>query len=805
MTYSRMISNHPIQAGMTVSPESRTSSIPRSRVVLFAATLAVFGIGKISPTCAGGEYPISNFTVVSATESQSAEFQTPPLSPGTTLALEFFARGETTGPDAPPAYLLNIRINGREVVAASDRLNSQLRNKPPTENGLAWHRSLVGWLIPLARDFPDQPQERFRTLVEVGSLLRNDTNRIEFSLVPQADPKQKIHLKEIRLIDLPTRPLSENFVVVDEQSLALRTSPAGDLAIQMDGLDRAITSSLGHPGGTWIQRGPPVQDWKTIVSPATIGETPDVLQTDSIRWKREVRQVAPDHFSIEETITNPADSETGTMFRIDLPFPLPVPNVYLGGDSDPSLLQKHEAANPTLFIPIAGCGIGIVAEDDLFRSQMIAACRSDGGAVSLRAERLYLPPHGTLSLKWSLYLLKKNDYFDFINRVRSDWGVRMRIPGPFWWDAFARADKSDLELQSFLARQRPYAAVIGSWVDQEKHEAPQTVGLGVGVMEPEFEQYRTRLKRFTGRIKRLDPKLKVLLYNHFFYNWPEPDSGRFIDSWITTESGNRFGVPASRGDSPAVGLFPTATNGFGQAFRESLVRQRREIGVDGFYFDESTAPGRLSDPISYGSADGGTALLDPSTFSVKQQVGHLSLLTAPYLEELTSQLLDAQLIAIGNFAPVTAHQNRQTWPRFVETDNLTHCASAHLYSPLAFSYRFENYTIEDVRQRLEQGLVWCVTGPEDRIGIIRHFFPLTPLRIHAGWIEAEERIITTRSGSYGWDASTPNAILRLYDSKGHPTISDPDGKEIEWNRAERSFFVEVPPGGIAILERKIDN
>lgn len=777
--------------------------------ILFVGFIVGLVWGILPPSHAQENFSqlISEGTVVANDRPQSASFQSPPPVEGQVLALEFEARAasETTVSEIAPseaAYLLKIRLNGTEVSAAADRLQPRLRNKPPTERGLAWHRSLVGWLIPIAAEFPPTPEERFRTLVEVESLLNPDSNRLEFSLLHQADSRTRVHLRNIRLVRLPRLPLAERLELTPAQSPSLQSTPSGDLALRADGLDSPLTTSLGHPGGGWLQRGPPLAHWSPKTLPANPGEQPEQIRTDSLGWARRITQPTPDHLLIEEEITNLTDAETGTMFRIDLPFSRPVPHLYLGGDADPALLQKREPANPTIYVPLGGFGIALVAEDDILRSQAIFAARPDGGSVSLRAERLLLLPKQTLRLRWSLYLLPGNDYFDFVNRLRADWGVSMRIPGAFWWNAYSRVDKPDRDLLRWLARVKPFAAVIGSWVDREQRQSPQTVGLGAGVMQPEFANYRLRLKRFTARLKKLDPSLKVLVYNHYFYNWPERNADRqYSDSWITDEAGKRFINPSERNESPAAGIYPTRTNTFGTAFLETLVRERAEIGIDGFYLDETTAPGRLRDPITYSEADNVTALLDPDTFAVRRKVGDLTLLTAPYLDDLSQRILDARLILLGNFPPQTAAQNRMHWPRFVESDNLSHAPSAHLYSPLAFSYRFEKYTIEDVRERLEQGLVWCVTGPEDRIGITRRFFPLTPTRLHAGWIEAQERIITTRSGTYGWQnetapSSTNRVRLWIYDAAGKPQKLDPP-----WLQVRRQLPVEVPPGGIAILER----
>ena len=76
-------------------------------------------------------------------------------------------------------------------------------------------------------------------------------------------------------------------------------------------------------------------------------------------------------------------------------------------------------------------------------------------------------------------------------------------------------------------------------------------------------------------------------------------------------------------------------------------------------------------------------------------------------------------------------------------------------------------------------------------------YPFTPREIHGGWLIGEERIITMRSGTYGWGDKS--------DVKCH--LFDVDGREIPnqftIRKMEEKTVVDVilKEGQIAILKR----
>jgi hypothetical protein len=733
-------------------------------------------------------------------------FQAPQPDRGKVVVLQLEARLWGTGLAAGgSAHALDVRVNDQPLRALPDRVRPPyLRNKPPTAQGLSWYQTDVGWRVPAAPSFDDagrkEGPQAFRYVLEIGHLLQPGANKLE--LAARLPILQTLFVRNIELHVLPVQPRTAAALTVRaDQPAAIDTAADGAVRLSAGGRSFTVASSFSVPGGGWLRLGPPPaanQDEQPIHPTSTRKDQERHVEFRSAAYavKRRVRLLAGRAW-IEDAITNLTDKDLGMMVRHELLLPGAPAVVHLGGNDDPSQLQTIQPCNPTIFIPLGDVGLGLVAEDDVLREQGILLYRAAAPLASLRTERLALPPRATVKLQWSSYALPKADYFDFVNRIRADWGVApARLDGPYWWHVMATLDATDAELQAFLERNAVHAAIVGSWLDVQRRDRPPLVGLGAGVMSDSFADYRQRVRAGVERIRRLRPGVRVGIYNHFFFNWPQAGADQFRDSWVLRKQGESYIEKFGGLYSPAVAVFPTLTNSFGAAFKETLARQRQELGVDGFYFDETNGPGRLPDPITFGTWDRHSALLHPKTFAIEHKIGYINLLSKEYQTQLYDELRGQGLSLLGNDQPHFYSFNRDTWPRFTETENLRACYRAHLYTPLAFTYGFD-YTVETLRARLEYGLLCCVTTPKDRLGIVAKFFPITPLSIHQGWVHGQERVVTARSGKYGWAGEKYQARLWRYTTEGALVEENPP-----WRGADGLQAIDVPPRGIAILERR---
>jgi hypothetical protein len=107
-----------------------------------------------------------------------------------------------------------------------------------------------------------------------------------------------------------------------------------------------------------------------------------------------------------------------------------------------------------------------------------------------------------------------------------------------------------------------------------------------------------------------------------------------------------------------------------------------------------------------------------------------------------------------------------------------------------------------VRGILDYGGVFALSAWEDDPrgpNPLQFMYPFTPVELHPGVVIGEERILTTRSGLYGWpDNSTADVIV--FDGDGR-LVRQPFVKEIRESGC-RLIEVRMPSDHFAILVRK---
>jgi hypothetical protein len=83
--------------------------------------------------------------------------------------------------------------------------------------------------------------------------------------------------------------------------------------------------------------------------------------------------------------------------------------------------------------------------------------------------------------------------------------------------------------------------------------------------------------------------------------------------------------------------------------------------------------------------------------------------------------------------------------------------------------------------------------------ITEHMFPFTPIELHAGYLIGRERILTAKSGLFGWGDKSRRAVY----------VYGPDGRQIEGFQAPVKTIkgcvyseVRLPPYCVAAIVRQ---
>jgi hypothetical protein len=434
-------------------------------------------------------------------------------------------------------------------------------------------------------------------------------------------------------------------------------------------------------------------------------------------------------------------------------------HVWLAGIS-PAGLDGSSASpeNPTTFGTTAKSGLGLLPLNDEF--QVHTANYAAGVVLGLADRQFVLRPGATYSAEWAIIPVARPDYFDFVNAVRRLCDANFAIRDCF---AFLRAGPltqkwSDTEFTNF-ARFKS-ANLLCATIDWPMYDGCYPHGTAFQLIE------RGHFKSWVERIHRLLPGVRSSVYFHCFIDVVADGPAKFADARVLRSDGLQadYGVPRDKI------FFPTTTNTYGRAVAKNVDLILDEIGADGVYWDELEYSAYQ---YHYGNPwDGCSADIDPRTHQVTRLKSSVALLTQDWRVALAQRIL-ARGPLIGNGQPHTRTMSRLKFPRFVETGSPSNCAGAQMHSPIALGDHLTERNEADAYRMMLTALDYgCLYHWYNDLTVIPEYptlseqmYPITPVELHDGWLLGQERIITKRSGLFGWgDASRHH--VHAYDESG---------------------------------------
>jgi hypothetical protein len=376
------------------------------------------------------------------------------------------------------------------------------------------------------------------------------------------------------------------------------------------------------------------------------------------------------------------------------------------------------------------------------------------------------------------WLTTNEAYFAFVNAARRLRGVNFTLDGGF---AFLRADPSltgkwtDQQLADFVRCKD--AKFLCTSIDYPRYQGYYAHGTAFQTLD---HSYR---KEHIARLRRLAPEAKHLVYFHCFLDVLDGADQKYADARVLKSDGTQ----ANYGEPYDKIFFPTEANTFGRDIAKNVdvilddpsAGSGQAIGADGVYWDEleysayqyhypSTGSGQAPEPW-----DGVSADIDPTTMQITRLKSSVTLLTQPWRVALAKKIL-ARSPLIGNGAPHTRSMAQLHFPRFVETGSISNCARSQLFTPIALGdHLTERSEVDAYRVMLRALDYGCVYYWYDdvHVGIPTHphltrfMFPLTPLELHEGYLIGEERILTNRSGLFGWGDRSKHEV-HVFDEEG---------------------------------------
>ena len=454
-------------------------------------------------------------------------------------------------------------------------------------------------------------------------------------------------------------------------------------------------------------------------------------------------------------------------------------------------------ANPTAFATVGGVGVGLLPLNDVFRVHGVQEAAEDGIAIADR--EFYLAPGATYVAEWAIVPVAEADLWAFVNATRRLLDANFTCSSQFAFVAHrdpVYAWSDDL-LRGFVERKSAHIVCQSLYFARWQGRLPH--GLAFDAMSDQFDYYRDMGKR----LRRLFPDGGVhhAVYYHCFLDVMDENREIFKDCRRIDAAGEHMGYS---GKYPYLMLYvPTLENGWGKAVAKGIDIRLDDIGADAFYWDEYN---QSRGAYTYNMEDGCSADIDADTHEIRRRKGCVHLLSLPFLEHHIRRIQQRGVPFVGNGAPYSRTLARLKFQTFTETGSISNCHRTLLHSPVALGDHLTERSQQDAYNVMLRALHWgCLYNwyaatviPKHKT-ITEHMFPFTPIELHSDYVIGQERILTARSGLFGWGDGGAFAA-HVYDRAGRET----DGAEAKRVLRDGKAYAEIriPEGYSAAIVRQ---
>lgn len=742
---------------------------------------------------------VSGEVAIAPGQSRAFDFGTLPQQ-GHTIRLEILARVHTDKPSGSN-FLMRLELNGHDVTPVRTRGVLRLTNKPlvsPVAANLPWawfgnraYRVLYAPDFDCARKLKFYVGDPYSTVLDVTDLTNPAAeNRLEITnlVKPQqfaaGPPAGSLIVGRlvVRTQPVPSPTMSaaaECRPVINRGQPGAGPAgyrgqllPGGGFKLHVGrrvwefastfsypraGLNRllpaAAADKTGQPG------------WSLEVKPGdggleVLGQGPDYRLRRTIHF-------GPAQVQITDQLTNlHRDRPLGLAVRHEVSLAgLASPGIRLAGNPDPAVGDYYAPANPTVHIALPDAGLGLVCEDDVLRNQAQLFFNQSPPAAGLRTEMLRLAPGETYALCWSVYPVAGPDYFDFINLLRRAWGANLTVDGAwtFFHPDSILATPVDTIRRQFQRLGIRYACYCGGWVDG-RHDRKR-IGFGTGVLDDYWADFRGRLRAAAARIREAAPCTKVLVYYDTQRDTSAGPPERFRDSWLTDARGTHLSTDWSGVYSRTYSMVATCDNSFGRAMLAVAERYLDEMQVDGLYWDEMEVVAYGTPLLTYNQPDGHSCLLDPQSYTIRQEIGITTLLGEKHRLAVIDRVRRRGGVLMGNGPACTRALLASGVPRMVEIQhNDSWCFEGNLGTPLG--YMSARTDFGNLTRALAMPCLPVGTRYDYPYDLPRWLFPFTPLELHHEYLLGQERIVALHSGQYGWPGEPCLVEANIFDREG---------------------------------------
>ncbi|NOZ24134.1 MAG: hypothetical protein GXP25_23910 [Planctomycetes bacterium] len=671
------------------------------------------------------------------------------------------------------AHMLALHLN--KVQLTGERLANKSNELVMGSGAIGHWYGGRGWRLLYSPDYMqgDGPTEyagcvvtgnAYEFMIDVTDLLRTGENTLAVRHLWQG-PWNDIVLKDLSIVfrkpeglyakpgaepEAPKGPLP--FIKphpVQPMKFSAEIGSEGAIVLRCGGRTYRIESNFTHK-----------DDWETQETSATRMRA----KCKYYDFRREI-QMQAECLDVRDRLTNLSDRDIGIVVTHTCRFnPAKAREQRIGGLRPfVSAMRRHSTGNQTTFVSLKDGGLGLLPRDDVFKAH------SDNfyekGVIGLEDRFFVLPVGASYTMRWSIFPVPSGNYYDFINAARRTLKVNFTFDGAMGFCHYVRwMENITPEDAKQWAEARSLRYISGVIPKNPK------TGLyyhGSAMLLPGARERLQLFRAILTRIQTARPGSFGIQYYHCYISTEPGAAEKYSDSVCLDAKGKQQNYR-----NPIYPIFvPTLSNSYGKAMQKVLDLLLDDIKFDGIYWDEmSQSCGRFV--YDFPVWDGHTGQLKREDGTILRKMSEVTLIAQPFRAAMVKRIMSGGRPLIANGPPVTETMMQYHFPRFTETGGLTHLYNVHLFTPIGLGDHLTERTPLDIarqiRRHLDFGCVYYFYRFEPRLDhcmLPQYMYPITPLELHEGYIIAKERILTNRSGIYGWGDESKHEV-HVFNEKG---------------------------------------
>lgn len=799
-------------------------------LLLAALCSSVFTQAKAAEPKLGQEVEIIKPFVSDNFKKTKFEFNVPSfgIEHQVRLSMEVCAPYKKYKAGAGSNPVLGVIVNGNSIA------KKQLLNKDPSfrymdRYELTWDKGVM-WRVLYAQNFeivkdyksqyPNDPNP-YKYVFDITKFVKPGKNEIVFNYM-HVYKTIKLKVRNVKVVVDRTfmNPVRNNKVIPAPTgkipAIALRgkkneafktfLSKGGAISVALDGKKYNFYTRTTVPGGSWKA---------TVVDKAGqyIGKNKNSFanwETTHYKVQRQV-EVKNDHIMVSDKITNTSKELLGMYLENWTDHKDAKAKYILGGHNIKGNASQAECENPSAIVETKAGSIGMVPESDIFQAHIYVF--RDGDKIGLKDVNLAIQTGKSVTMKWGIYPVSKGNYWDVVNSIRRNWGVNLKIPGPFAFQVFGRQKKTDADYVKWI-KMRNLTMVCDSIpsyngdmvvkLAKKYGDKGRFTKWAHGTAAPKATVFVKNVKRINKYFKKNIPDFNYFCYFHIQVSTLEGGHELYDDSVARDARGNPYYY-----SSKCLKIYvPTLTSKYGKAIWEyvKLIVDKDKLDMNMYWDEESYSMHRF---VYSKQWDGNSIVLNRKTFKVARKITCVPLVTQALKLEITKYVKGKGKMMLANSQAITPTMRAQKILRFAETGSYDNMYKTNLGCIVGLgTHNYETNaegTFDQFYQILLRGGIqysdWSI--PNEAVPknyFPQYMFPLTPVEIFAGTIFAKERIVTCKSGIYTLPGNSRAKIIAI-NSKGLVV----DHKKLVKEKKIGNKFkyeVRIPSNCIVVLIKK---